>query len=258
MDVDGRGVEPAEERLVALADPIQPVERLVEHLRVEGLHALAGQRPGVFDLLPADAPELRIRGRIVLVGGPAVQHAPRSEGLLVLGIFLARVVELLRLFFGVQVVQVAEPLVEAVDRRQELVAITEVVLAELRGGVADGLQHFGQRRVALLDAALRARDADRRHAGADRQLAHDECRAAGGAARLAVVVGEQHAVARDAVDVGRVSHQAVGVGTHVPDADVVAPDDEDVGLPGVTRLLFRTLRPITLCHCCSPLVLAVR
>jgi hypothetical protein len=39
------------------------------------------------------------------------------------------------------VVEVAEELVEAVDRRQELVAVAEVVLAELAAGVAKGLSN---------------------------------------------------------------------------------------------------------------------
>ena len=47
-----------------------------------------------------------------------------------------RVVELLGLLFGVEVVQVAEELVEAVHGRQVLVLVAEVVLAELAGGVA--------------------------------------------------------------------------------------------------------------------------
>ena len=49
------------------------------HFPVEGLHALAGQRAGVLDLLLADAAELRIDGRIVHVGRPGVQHAARAE-----------------------------------------------------------------------------------------------------------------------------------------------------------------------------------
>ena len=48
---------------------------------------------------------------------------------------------------------------------------------------------------------------------------------------LAVVVEEADALLGDAVDVGRlVAHQAVAVGADVADADVVAEDDEDVGL----------------------------
>src|SRR5262245_47072081 len=50
-------------------------------------------------------------------------------------------------------------------------------------------------------------------------------------ARLfAVSIGEQRAFPRDAVDVRRaVAHDAVAVCAHVVHADVVAPDDEDVG-----------------------------
>ena len=47
-----------------------------------------------------------------------------------------RIVALLRLLLGVEVVEVAEELVEAVHRRQELVAVAEVVLAELARGVS--------------------------------------------------------------------------------------------------------------------------
>ena len=50
----------------------------------------------------------------------------------VLGILLAGIVELLGLLFRVEVVEVAEPFVEAMHGRQELVAVAEVVLAELR------------------------------------------------------------------------------------------------------------------------------
>ena len=50
---------------------------------------------------------------------------------------------------------------------------------------------------------------------------------------LAVVVEEAKPFLGDAIDVGRfIAHQAVAVGADVGDADVVAPDDEDVGLLG--------------------------
>ena len=51
-------------------------------------------------------------------------------------VLLGRVVVELGLLLGVEVVEVAEELVEAVHGRQELVAVAEVVLAELPGGVA--------------------------------------------------------------------------------------------------------------------------
>ena len=86
------------------------------------------------------------------------------------------------------------------------------------------------RRVFLLHALRRARQADLGQAGADRRLPGNERGAAGGAALLAVPVGEQRAFFGDAVDVGRlVTHHALVVGADVEPADVVAPDDEDVG-----------------------------
>ena len=46
-----------------------------------------------------------------------------------------RIVHILRLLFRIQVVEVAEPLIESVDRGQHLVAVAKVVLAELAGGI---------------------------------------------------------------------------------------------------------------------------
>jgi hypothetical protein len=58
----------------------------------------------------------------------------------------------LRVLLGVQVVEVAEELVEAVGGREELVLAPEVVLAELTGRVAERLQELGDRRVLRADA----------------------------------------------------------------------------------------------------------
>ena len=82
--------------------------------------------------------------------GLAVEDAARAE-------FGAerrvlRIVRVLGLLLGVQVVEVAEELVEAVHGRQELVAVTEMVLAELAGGVAERLEQLGEGRVLLLQA----------------------------------------------------------------------------------------------------------
>ena len=113
----------------------------------------------------------------------------------------------------------------------DLVAIADVVLAELAGGVAEVLEQAADRRIELAHAHRRAGEADLGQAGADAVLAGEERRAAGGAGLLAVVVQEAEAFLGDAVDVGRlVAHQAVAVGADVGDADVVAEDDEDVRL----------------------------
>ena len=108
---------------------------------------------------------------------------------------------MLRLVLGVQVVEVAEEFVEAMHRGQELVAVAEVVLAELAGHVAERLQEVGDGRVFGLQALGRAGQPDLQQAGAHRALAGDEGGAAGGAGLLAVIVGEDPAFLRQPVDV---------------------------------------------------------
>lgn len=66
-----------------------------------------------------------------------------------------------------------------------LVAVAEVVLAELTGHVAQRLEQLGDGRVFLLQAELHPRQADLGQAGADGRLAGDERRAPGRAALLA-------------------------------------------------------------------------
>ena len=70
------------------------------------------------------------------------------------------VVRILGLLLGVEVIEVAEELVEAVHGRQVLVQVAEVVLAELPGGVALRLQQLGDRRVLGLQADVHARQPD--------------------------------------------------------------------------------------------------
>jgi hypothetical protein len=129
------------------------------------------------------------------------------------------------------VIEVAEEHVEPVHRRQEFVAVAEMVLAELSGHVAERLQQIGDRRILLRQSFLRPRQADLQQPGAQRGLPGDERGAAGGAGLLAVIVGEDRALVGDPVDVGgAIAHLAAVVGADVPVADVVAHDDEDVRL----------------------------
>ncbi len=75
-----------------------------------------------------------------------------------------------------------------------------------------------------------ARQTDLEQAGTKTDLAGDERRAAGRATLLAVPVGKQRPFLGDAIDVRRlVAHHALVVGADVPVADVIAPDDDDVG-----------------------------
>ncbi len=76
-------------------------------------------------------------GRIVAIGGLAAKRAARPDLCLDGGIL--RVGEGLWVLLGVEMIEIAEELVEAVHRRQVFVAVAKVVLAELAGGVAHGL-----------------------------------------------------------------------------------------------------------------------
>ena len=148
------GVEPYEEWLAGVVGGLDELLGRRDELLVAGLHPLPGQGPGVLDLLAT----LAVR--------PAVQHAAGPVLLLELGeVLRVRIVHFLGFLLGVQVIQVAEELVEAVHGRQVLVAITEVVLAELAGAIAERLERLGDGDVLGLDAQLRA---GKTHLGAGR------------------------------------------------------------------------------------------
>ena len=104
-------------------------QRLLGDLLVDRLHALLGERAGALDLLRA----VRV--------GPGVDHAARAEPLPQLRVL--EVVGVLGLVLGVEVVERAEELVEAVRGGQVLVEVAEVVLAELAGHVALRLEQLG-------------------------------------------------------------------------------------------------------------------
>ena len=199
--VHARRVEPAEERLAGRLLPLHVVDGRGGGLVVDRLHPLLGERAGVLDGLLADLAEARIDGRVVLVGGLALEHAARAE----LGAVsrVLRIVGQLRLLLGVEVVEIAEELVEPVDGRQRFVAVADVVLAELAGRVAEVLEQAADRGIELAHAHRRAGEADLGQAGAEAVLAGEKRRPAGGAALLAVIVQEAEAFLGDAVDVGR-------------------------------------------------------
>ena len=64
---------------------LDEVGRGGDELVVAGLHPLAGERAGVLDPLLADSAPARLRARVVLVRGTAMQHAAGTEALLELG-----------------------------------------------------------------------------------------------------------------------------------------------------------------------------
>src|SRR6185436_14543522 len=101
------------------------------------------------------------------------------------------------------VIEIAEELVESMRRREELVAVAQMVLAKLSCHVTERLQHVGDRRVFRLQSDIGARQTNLREACPDRRLAGDERGAARRAALLPVPVGEVAALFGNAIDVRR-------------------------------------------------------
>ncbi len=126
-------------------------------------------------------------------------------------------------------VQIAPELLEAVRRRQGVGVVTQVVLAELAGGVAEIEQELGERRRPGLQVGRAAGELWRDHTRAQRIHAGEEGIAPGRAALHGVVVRERCALTRDAVDVGCLSdRQPAVVGSHLHPADIVTHDEQDV------------------------------
>ena len=109
-----------------------------EGIVVDRFHALAFERAGVLNGLLADAAPARLFRWIIAMGGLAAQHAARPEFLAKLNIPGIEMV--LRIFLGVEVIEIAVEFIETVQRRQIFVAIAQVVLTKLAGGVAERLQ----------------------------------------------------------------------------------------------------------------------
>ncbi len=132
--VHPRRVEPAEKRFAGFGLTIDEIHRGGGGFVVDGFHPLFGQWTGVFNGLLADTAKAWIFGGIVPVCGLALEDTARAQIRAESGI--ARVVEVLRFFLGVEVIEIAEEFVEAMYGGQKFVTVAEMVLAELAGGVA--------------------------------------------------------------------------------------------------------------------------
>ena len=131
----------------------------------------------------------------------------------------------------VEVIEIAPEFLEAVRGRQRVGVVAEVVLAELAGVVAEIEQELGERRRAGPQIGRAAGQLRRDHARAQRMHAGEEGIAPGRAALLGIVVHEDRAFVADAIDVRRLAdHQTAMIDARLHPADVVAHDEEDVGL----------------------------
>ena len=135
-------IEPEEEGLAVGLGLVRELERDGEDFVVHGLHPFRIECAGVLDLLLADLAPARLHGGIILVRRPAMDHVARAD-LVLEG---RRIVAVRGILHRVQVIEVAEELVEPMHRGEEFVEVAQMVLAELPGGVAHGLERRGNRR----------------------------------------------------------------------------------------------------------------
>ena len=152
------GVKPGKEWLTGFYLTFHKVVVGGKRLFVNRTHTFHGQRTGIFNLA---------------VSG-ALNHAAWAKFFTESRVF--RIVRVLRFFFSVQVVQVAEKLIKTVCGRQELIAIAKVVFTKLAGGITELFKRGGNRNVFFLQTLRRARHTDFTHPGTKRHLAGNKCR----------------------------------------------------------------------------------
>ncbi len=111
------------------------------------------------------------------------------------------VVAMTWIFHRIEVVEITIKLVEAMHRRQELVQITQMVLAELAGSVTHAHERRGDGRRLVGQSNWRTGLPHGSQARADGQFAGDEVGATRCAARLGVVVSEHHSLNSKLVDI---------------------------------------------------------
>ena len=209
-----RKVHPAKEWRPSLGLFRDEVRARLSRLVVDSLHPLNVQWASVLDLA--------IRKR--------VEDAARVVTFKEIGI-VTKPIGTFGLLFGVEVVQVAEELIEAVFGRQKFVTVAEVILAKLSRSVAKRLQCLRNRDVPCLQTLRRARDSYLGQPCAPGGLPRNKRRASRSAAILRIVIGEQHPFLRNAIDVRRVkTHHPQAVSADVRLTNIITEDDKDVRL----------------------------
>src|SRR5215472_1708154 len=125
-------VEPHEEWLVSRLCFVHELQRKIEDLVVYRLHPFWIKRSGIFDLLLADFTPARHVRRVVRIRGPAVDHVAWTD----LVQQVLRIVRMRRVFHRVEMIEITEEFIEAVDGGQEFILVTKMVLTELTGRIA--------------------------------------------------------------------------------------------------------------------------
>ncbi len=204
---------PDEKGRVRLYLSLHEFGRLGNDLVVESLHAFGIQNALVFRLAIGGA-------RYDAAHGPLFRE---RLGLRSVGVF--------GVLIRVEVVEIAEKLVETVTMRQMFLAVAKMVLAELGSGIAMHLQYLCDSRIFRRHTLRRACTSHGGQPGARRHLAGDKRRAACGARWLRIERSQLDPVRRDLVDIrGRHTHDVSAETADIGIADIVAENDEYVGL----------------------------
>ena len=142
-------VPPQEEGLAFFGIALHEGQGLGIHFFVDRFHALFGERAGVFHAAI----------------GKAVDHTAGAEFFLKLGIF--GIVGVFGFFLRIQVVEVSKEFIETMGRGQHIIAVAQVVFAELASGISLGLEQGGNGGIFFFHALGGARQAYFGEAGAD-------------------------------------------------------------------------------------------
>src|SRR5581483_8853039 len=152
-----RRVMPDEEGLAVALGLVHESFGMLDEHSVKGLHVVLGLAPLlpvlqvfhvgkrrkwtlVLDLLPADLSPARHDCRVVSLRCPAMHEVART-GFVYPAL---RIIKPVRVRHRIEMVQIAEEFVEAMQTRKILVEISQVVLAELRRLVTLRLEHRGE------------------------------------------------------------------------------------------------------------------
>src|SRR5208282_4349204 len=96
------------------------------------------QWAAIGDHLLANPAPARIRGRIIDIAGLRVQNIARAETCMEIGVSGSlRIVWLIGLLHGVEVIEDAVEFVESMNRRQVFIAVAKMILADLRCGITE-------------------------------------------------------------------------------------------------------------------------
>lgn len=107
------------------------------------------------------------------------------------------------LFFCIQMIKITVELIETMCGRQELIEISQMVLAELATGVAMRLQQLGECWVFVLQALFCPGHSNGQEPGPERMLSGNKGCTTGGTALLSVIVSEKSTFLCNSVNVRR-------------------------------------------------------